>query len=600
MKKIYTTAFALFLSLSAMAQGWPANYGGVMLQGFYWDSYEDTQWTTLEDEAEELSKYFDLIWVPNSGYCNTTTNFMGYLPIWWFNHLSAFGTEDELRSMIATYKELGTGIIEDVVINHKNGDTNWCDFPEETWDGQTLTWSLADICVGDDDGATEAEGYEISGAEDTGEDFYGGRDLDHTGENVQNNVKIYLDFLLNELGYTGFRYDMVKGYAPEYTSLYNQSAQPEFSVGEYWDGTTSNVKWWINGTKDDDGNIQSAAFDFPMKYHINDVFESASDWSTLNDNSLVMDSDYCRYAVTFIDNHDTYRTDDSSGDPLTANVEAANAFILSLPGTPCVFLPHLQQYEEAIKKLILVRKAAGITNQSSILLSLAQSDGYVLRVQGDNGKIQLQLGSPNISVDGYSLALEGTNYQLYAEDGIDLSALDSVEANLFDSEVVIPDFCTYDDDEMCAFFEAPTSWTDDIMCWAWNSSSNFTGGTWPGVECTYLGDTDEGKAVYKWEGGTLSDDIPTGIIFSNNGSPQTADLDFENGGYYTYYGLQAVVTGIADITVDATDAESGPVKVYSLDGRLLLTAPEGTSISSATSSLSKGVYIVNNRKYIVE
>ena len=31
------------------------------------------------------------------------------------------------------------------------------------------------------------------------------------------------------------------------------------------------------------------------------------------------------------------------------------------------------------------------------------------------------------------------------------------------------------------------------------------------------------------------------IIFSNNGSPQTDDLVFENGGYYTKDGLKAIV-----------------------------------------------------------
>ena len=34
MKRIFSTIFTVCLSLSMMAQGWPANYGGVMLQGF--------------------------------------------------------------------------------------------------------------------------------------------------------------------------------------------------------------------------------------------------------------------------------------------------------------------------------------------------------------------------------------------------------------------------------------------------------------------------------------------------------------------------------------------------------------------------------------
>jgi len=39
MKTFYMTLVALMTTLGIHAQGWPANYDGVMLQGFYWDSY---------------------------------------------------------------------------------------------------------------------------------------------------------------------------------------------------------------------------------------------------------------------------------------------------------------------------------------------------------------------------------------------------------------------------------------------------------------------------------------------------------------------------------------------------------------------------------
>ena len=37
MKKIYTIVMFALLPLLTVAQGWPASYGGVMLQGFFWD-----------------------------------------------------------------------------------------------------------------------------------------------------------------------------------------------------------------------------------------------------------------------------------------------------------------------------------------------------------------------------------------------------------------------------------------------------------------------------------------------------------------------------------------------------------------------------------
>ncbi|MDY5681375.1 MAG: alpha-amylase family glycosyl hydrolase, partial [Prevotella sp.] len=258
-----TVLFSLFSFSCLHAQGWPEKYNGVMIQGFYWDSYQDTQWNDLESQADELAEYFNLIWIPQSGYCNTLTSNMGYCDIWWLDHKSAFGTEAQLRSMIKTFKAKGLGTIADVVINHKSGNTNWTDFPDEKVVGQntgktyTITWGgncAPYICKTDE---CVKSGYKATGVADSGDDFNGSRDLDHSNLTVQNNIKVYLDFLLNELGYTGFRYDMVKGYAPKYTSIYNTSAKPQFSVGECWDGY-ARVTSWINGTKDASGKIQSA------------------------------------------------------------------------------------------------------------------------------------------------------------------------------------------------------------------------------------------------------------------------------------------------------------------------------------------------------
>ena len=403
-KKLFTTIAVLMSSMLSMAQDkgcWPENYGGVMLQGFYWDSFSDTKWTKLEQQADELAQIFDLIWVPNSGNCGPGKG-MGYMPIWWFDHNGTFGTETELRSMIDTFKSKGVGIIEDVVINHKAGATSWCDFPEETWNGDTLVWSLADICRNDE---AAGEGYELTGDYDTGDNFDGTRDLDHTSKNVQKNVNLYLDFLLKDLGYAGFRYDMVKGYNGYYTGLYNATAQPKFSVGEYWDNY-DNTSAWINKTAEyDNGKGQSAAFDFPLKFKINEVFGNGS-WDGLADKGLVGDTIFSRWSVTFVDNHDTYR----DANRLSNNVLAANALILALPGTPCIFLPHWKHYKPQLKKMILARKAAGITNQSETWDWDDVNGGRVIETKGSKGQV--------LVISGYVVGNEyldkhlNDNYQL--------------------------------------------------------------------------------------------------------------------------------------------------------------------------------------------
>ena len=87
MKKLTMTLLTLLTAIVTMAQGWPQNYGGVMLQGFYWDGYADSKWTVLEKQADDMSQYFDLIWIPQSGktseYYHTKRQTMGYDPCFW-------------------------------------------------------------------------------------------------------------------------------------------------------------------------------------------------------------------------------------------------------------------------------------------------------------------------------------------------------------------------------------------------------------------------------------------------------------------------------------------------------------------------------------
>ena len=94
MKRFITSIVVIFSAICMMAQsqGWPANYGGVMLQGFYWNSYDKSQWTKLEKQADDFAGYFDLVWIPQSGNCGGTS--MGYDDLYWFdNYNSSFGTE---------------------------------------------------------------------------------------------------------------------------------------------------------------------------------------------------------------------------------------------------------------------------------------------------------------------------------------------------------------------------------------------------------------------------------------------------------------------------------------------------------------------------
>ena len=422
MKKIYFTLIALLASINMFAQGWPANYSGVMLQGFSWDSYDYSQWTVLEKQADDMKGFIDLVWLPQSGKCIETTQVMGYKPYYYFNQNSSFGTEAELRSLIAKFKANGIGAIADVVVNHRNTD-GWFTFPAETYNGVTYQMLPTDICKNDDRGSTatqaKKDGVSLSNNNDEGTDFGGCRDIDHKSENVQKIIKAYLKFLKEDIGYTGFRYDVVKGFSGTHVADYNDATGVEFSVGEYWDGNQSIINW-INKT-----NKKSAAFDFQFRYNVRDAIGikdnkivSSPNWSKLkSDYNLMHDPTYRQYAITFVENHDMqYRSKDEPQDPLKRDTLAANAYMLAMPGTPCVFQPHWRAYKQEIKSMIEARKLAGITNMSNYTNKMAQIACFANETTGNKAKLIVVVGNNTKAYTpgtDYAQILEGYHYRYY-------------------------------------------------------------------------------------------------------------------------------------------------------------------------------------------
>ena len=605
MKKIYFTLIALLASINMFAQGWPVNYSGVMLQGFSWDSYDYSQWNVLEKQADDMKGFIDLVWLPQSGKCIETTQVMGYMPYYYFNQNSSFGTEAELRSLIAKFKANGIGAIADVVVNHRNTD-GWYTFPAETYKGVTYQMLSTDICKNDDGGktATQAkkDGVSLSNNYDEGTDFGGCRDIDHKSENVQKIIKAYLKFLKEDMGYTGFRYDMVKGFSGSHVADYNDATGVKFSVGEYWDGNPSIINW-INKT-----NKKSAAFDFQFRYNVRDAVNGAangkvatsSDWSKLNSNdNLMHDANYRRYAVTFVENHDTQkRSESEQNDPLRKDTIAANAYMLAMPGTPCVFQPHWRAYKQEIKSMIEARKLAGITNMSNYTNKMAQIACFANETTGDKAKLIVVVGNNTKAYTpgaDYTQILEGYHYRYYLSKSAETAwcnipsgkyeagfraKLTAVSQNsnaklVYTTDGTAPTAkskqvatgSTINIDETCtlkvgllsngtvtgirtynytikafepytitiyANADQVTNWGAAMYFYAWNSSETFTQ-AWPGTAVTAT-KTLNGKKWYYMDFKIKSKDAIVNIIFNQgNGTGKKQTIDLNAGNSTKYY-----------------------------------------------------------------
>ena len=317
------------------------------------------------------------------------------------------------------------------------------------------------------------------------------------------------------------------------------------------------MKNWI-----DAAGKTSAAFDFPFRYTVRNALRGSSNdgnnnnwkqdanYKLLGVASVASDASYRQYAVTFVENHDTeYRSSAAHQDPLRKDTLAANAYLLAMPGTPCVFMKHWQAYKQEIANMVAVRKAVGITNTSQTRTVVSQQDYYAVQVDGkDMKKLLCVVGTKAADYTpdaAWKKVLSGYHYAYYVI-GIEPSAItlptlkDEVKPS--DGEFAgIPSFCTVNAGEICAFFEAPTSWGSQICTWAWmngGDGKDYVGKDWPGPQAAYLGKADNGNRVFKWT--TTKTEAPDNIIFSGGGN-QTSDMTFKNGGYYNKDGLKGTV-----------------------------------------------------------
>ena len=169
---------------------------------------------------------------------------------------------------------------------------------------------------------------------------------------------------------------MVKGFKGSHVKDYNQYAGVQYSVGECWDSNQT-IENWIEST-----DRNSAAFDFQFRYNVRDCINK-NNWTELGStNNMNHDANYRRYAVTFVENHDTeYRYADYQQDPIRKDTLAANAWLLANPGTPCVFYKHWLDCKKEIKQILgedfVVKgdyddelKGSIIINESKLLFDL--------------------------------------------------------------------------------------------------------------------------------------------------------------------------------------------------------------------------------------
>ncbi|WP_378188382.1 starch-binding protein [Aquimarina sp. W85] len=498
----------------------------VLFQAFDWNVQNQPAGQTWYDVVTQnrntiKNAGIDIIWMPPP---SDAASPQGYLPRELYNLNSSYGTQDQLKNLINQYHNLGLKVLSDIVINHRVGSPDAVTFVNPSWPTYFIT--------SEDEGRNFVN-YPVNFSNNT--DYFPGtslkidgsngsyaaaRDLDHKNPEVRNELINWMNFLKNDIGFDGWRYDFVHGYDPIYNKQYNDATNPYFAVGELLESSRVQTNNWVNYTQQ-----SSSAFDFNTKVTLQNALRD-NNLSYLKDGNgkpSGMIGVNPSKSVTFLENHDTGPAQQCCGEGYIfpggeVNLRKGYAYILTHPGNPMVFWTHFFDtgagVQNAIKDLITIRKSVRIHAGSTISIAEARNDLYAAYIDGKSGTLAMKLGAGSWTPNGndWTLRTSGNGYAVWSKG-----------ANTPTTSV--PPFKVY--------HKKPASWNETMNVYLYNASTNskLTGtADWPGQPMNSITGT-------LWYDFTInpSNDVKASdirLIF-NDGNNQTIDLSKAVTGWYT-------------------------------------------------------------------
>ncbi|RZB99474.1 alpha-amylase 3, chloroplastic isoform X1 [Glycine soja] len=388
----------------------------IVCQGFNWESHKSGRWyMELKEKAAELASFgFTVIWLPPP---TESVSPEGYMPKDLYNLNSRYGTIDELKDVVKTLHEVGIKVLGDAVLNHRCAH----------FKNQSGIWNLFGGRLNWDDRAIVADDphFQGRGNKSSGDNFHAAPNIDHSQDFVRKDLKEWLCWMREEIGYDGWRLDFVRGFWGGYVKDYLEASEPYFAVGEYWDSLSytygemdhnqdahrQRIVDWINATAGTAG-----AFDVTTKGILHSALERCEYWRLSDQKGKPPGvlGWWPSRAVTFIENHDTGSTQGHWRFPSGKEMQGY-AYTLTHPGTPSVFYDHIfSHYKTEIATLISIRKRNKIHCRSTLKICKAERDVYAAIV---DDKVAMKIGpghfEPPSGSQRWSSALEGRDYKIW-------------------------------------------------------------------------------------------------------------------------------------------------------------------------------------------
>lgn len=332
---------------------------GVLLQGFYYNCPEQenqayTWWNFVAGKIPSLAAAgFTAIWLPPANKAGSM-NSMGYDAYDYYDLGNVdqkgavktwFGSKDELLHLIQAAHASNMQVYADLVfhqnsgadhteVNPLDGKTRWTKFtpgsgkfPRTYLDFQPSVYETID-------GLDPISFGEMP-------------NLCHRNPDVYTQLLEYARWLLEEIGFDGFRYDCVRGYGAwmvraiqELRGIAVNRAFAPFGVGECWESEYTIGEWMKEANTWSDNPV--TAFDFPLRFRLQDMCDgNGFSLQTLAQGGTVS-ADQPDLAVTFVENHDLARD-----NPIVNDKMLAYSYILTHQGYPCVFWQDYYNYNLA-------------------------------------------------------------------------------------------------------------------------------------------------------------------------------------------------------------------------------------------------------------
>eukprot|EP00746_Dinoflagellata_sp_MGD_P128368 gnl/MRDRNA2_/MRDRNA2_62752_c0_seq1.p1 gnl/MRDRNA2_/MRDRNA2_62752_c0~~gnl/MRDRNA2_/MRDRNA2_62752_c0_seq1.p1 ORF type:complete len:830 (+),score=120.61 gnl/MRDRNA2_/MRDRNA2_62752_c0_seq1:74-2563(+) len=385
----------------------------ILLQGFNWESWKAGKGDWYSIVASKVDLCADMgitdIWLPPPSQSVAP---QGYLPSQLFNlDGSKYGTRERLEWLLQKMHDKGIRGVADIVINHRCGDKQdsqgrWNVFTStgierrESFSG-VMDWQGWAVTLGTK--FSDGSGQHRPGKYD--QSFDAAPDIDHANLKVQKSISIWLRWLRLQVGFDAWRFDFSKGYSAEYAGFYCRKSGPAWAVGELWgdmqyndegleynqDRHRQDLVNWINAT-----GKACTAFDFTTKGILQEAVRNCQYWRLRDERGKPpgLLGWMPKYAVTFIDNHDTGST--QAHWPFPGNgVLVGYAYTITHPGIPCIFWDHIMDWGDdhrrKITDLIRARRESRISVDAPVRILCADHDLYKAEI-GSPPTLRVALG----------------------------------------------------------------------------------------------------------------------------------------------------------------------------------------------------------------